>query len=38
MDTAAEFFKKRADVRTGDRLMESLHNAPHVPPEPEDMR
>ena len=38
VETAAEFFKKRADVRTGDRLMESLHNAPHVPPEPEDMR
>lgn len=33
-----EFFKKRAGDKTGDRLMEFLHNAPHVPPEPEDMR
>ena len=38
METAAEFFKKRAGVKTGDRLMEFLHNAPHVPPEPDDMR
>ena len=38
METAAEFFKKRAGDKTGDRLMEFLHNAPHAPPEPEDMR
>ena len=38
METAAEFFKKRAGVRTADRLMQFLQNAPHVPPEPEDMR
>ena len=38
METAAEFFKKRAGVKTGDRLMEFLPDAPHVPHEPEDMR
>jgi hypothetical protein len=38
METAAEFFKKRAGDKTGDRVMEFLHNAPHVPPVPEDMR
>ena len=32
-----DFVKKRAGDKTGDRLMEILHNAPHVPPEPEDM-
>jgi hypothetical protein len=38
VETAAEFFKKRAGNKTGDRLMEFLRNAPNVPPEPEDMR
>jgi hypothetical protein len=38
METAAEFFKKHAGDKTGDRLMEFLHNASHVPPEPEDGR
>jgi hypothetical protein len=38
METAAEFFKKRAGDKTGDRLMEFLHNASHVPAEPEDRR
>jgi len=38
VETAAAFFKKRAGDKTGDRLMEFLHNAPHVPPEPDDMR
>ena len=36
VETAAEFFKKRAGSRTGDRLMEFLRNAPNVAPEPED--
>jgi len=36
METAAEFFKKRAGQKTGDRLMEFLRNAPNVLPEPED--
>jgi hypothetical protein len=36
METAAEFFKKRAGQRTGDRLMDFLRHAPNVPPEPED--
>jgi len=38
VETAAEFFKKRAGNKTGGRLMEFLRNAPNVPPEPEDMR
>jgi hypothetical protein len=36
VETAAEFFKKRAGQRSGDRLMEFLRNAPNLPPEPED--
>jgi hypothetical protein len=36
VETAAEFFKKRAGKKTGDRLMEFLLNAPNVLPEPED--
>jgi hypothetical protein len=28
METAAEFFKKRAGDKTGDRLMEFLHTHP----------
>ena len=38
VETAAEFFKKRAGQKTGDRLMEFLRNAPNVPPEPDDTR
>jgi hypothetical protein len=36
VETAAEFFKKRAGQKSGDRLMEFLRNAPNLPPEPED--
>jgi len=38
VETAAEFFKKRAGKRTGDGLMEFLRSAPNVAPEPDDMR
>ena len=36
VETAAEFFKKRAGSATGDGLMQFLKNAPRVPPEPGD--
>ncbi len=36
METAAEFFKKRAGSATGDGLMRFLKNAPNVPPEARD--
>lgn len=36
VETAAEFFKKRAGKATGEGLMKFLRNAPNVPPEPED--
>ena len=36
VETAAEFFKKLAGKKTGDRLMEFLRHAPSVPPQPED--
>jgi hypothetical protein len=36
VETAAEFFKKRAGKKTGNRLMKFLRNAPNVSPEPED--
>ena len=36
VETAAEFFKKRAGQKTGDRPMDFLRNAPNVLPEPED--
>jgi hypothetical protein len=36
VETAAEFFKKRAGSATGDGLMGFLKNAPNVPPEPGD--
>jgi hypothetical protein len=36
VETAAEFFKKRAGSATGDRLMRFLKNAPNVPPELSD--
>ena len=36
VETAAEFFKKRAGKGTGAGLMKFLRHAPDVPPEPED--
>jgi hypothetical protein len=36
METAAEFFKKRAGTATGAGLMRFLENAPNAPPEPRD--
>ncbi len=36
METAAEFFKKRAGRATGAGLMRFLKNAPRVRPEPGD--
>lgn len=36
VETAAEFFKKRAGNAKGDRLMKFLRNAPVNPPEPQD--
>jgi len=36
IDTAAEFFKKRAGKAKGDGLMKFLRNAPNVQPELED--
>jgi hypothetical protein len=36
VETAAEFFKKRAGKATGAGLMKFLLNAPDAPPEPED--
>ncbi|HMD96430.1 MAG TPA: pilus assembly protein HicB [Terriglobia bacterium] len=36
VETAAEFFKKRAGSATGAGLMKFLKNAPKVPPQPED--
>jgi len=36
VETAAEFFKKRAGSATGAGLMRFLKNAPKVPPEPGD--
>jgi hypothetical protein len=38
VETAAEFFRKRAGKRTGDRLIDFLRSAPNVSPEPDDMR
>ena len=37
VETAAEFFKKRAGKATGDALKKFLRNAPNVPPEPGDV-
>jgi hypothetical protein len=37
VETAAEFFKKRAGKATGSRLIKFLRSAPNVTPEPEDM-
>jgi hypothetical protein len=36
VETAADFFKKRAGNATGNGLMKFLRNAPNVRPEPED--
>ena len=36
IETAANFFKKRAGKGKGDGLMRFLRNAPRVVPEPED--
>jgi hypothetical protein len=36
VETAAEFFRKRAGQATGAGLMKFLRNAPGVPPDPED--
>jgi hypothetical protein len=36
IETAAEFFKKRAGKSSGDGLMKFLRNAPNVPPGAED--
>jgi len=36
METATDFFKKRAGKATGEGLMRFLRNAPAAPPEPED--
>jgi hypothetical protein len=36
VETAAEFFKKRAGKGIGDRLMDFLRHAPNAIPEPED--
>jgi len=38
VETAAEFFKKRAGKATGARLMKFLRQGPDVPPEPNDQR
>jgi hypothetical protein len=37
VETAAEFFKKRAGKATGARLMKFLRGAPNVSPEPGDV-
>lgn len=36
VETAAEFFTKRAGNATGDGLMKFLRTAPNVHPEPQD--
>jgi hypothetical protein len=36
IETAADFFKKRADGTSGKGVMKFLRNAPRVAPEPED--
>ena len=36
VETASEFFKKRAGKATGEGLMKFLRNAPNVQPEPDD--
>jgi hypothetical protein len=36
VETAAEFFKKRAGNATGGGLMKFLRNAPNLPPDQQD--
>jgi hypothetical protein len=36
VETAADFFKKRAGKAKGDRLIKYLRNAPRVAPDPQD--
>jgi hypothetical protein len=36
IETAADFFRKRAGIATGHGMMKFLRNAPHATPEPED--
>jgi len=36
VETAAEFFKRRAGKATGEGLMKFLRSAPKAPPDPED--
>jgi hypothetical protein len=36
VETAAEFFKKKAGKATGAGLMKFLRHAPDAPPEPDD--
>jgi hypothetical protein len=36
VDTAAEFFKRRAGNATGDGLAKFLRRAPSAPPDPDD--
>jgi hypothetical protein len=36
VETAAEFFKKRAGKATGAGMMKFLRNAPKIAPDPED--
>lgn len=36
METAAEFFRRRAGKATGEGLMKFLRSAPNAAPEPED--
>lgn len=38
VETASEFFKKRAGKATGEGLMKFLRGAPKTKPEPEDER
>ena len=38
VETAAEFFRKRAGKATGAGLMNFLRQAPDVPPEPHDIK
>jgi hypothetical protein len=36
VETAAEFFRKRAGEARGEGLLKFLRSAPNVPPDPED--
>ena len=37
VETAADFFKKRAGKAKGDRLIKYLRNAPRAAPDPQDV-